>query len=74
MLYYSIYIYRVVSTYKTCKNIFFFRLENWHFYIQVYLKKCLFCYFIDNRALSYYENDVHIVKISVGNIIYPFLW
>ena len=29
----------------------------------------MFCYFIDIRALSYYENDVHIVNISNGNSI-----
>ena len=28
MLHYSTYIYPVVFTYKTCQNIFFFRLEN----------------------------------------------
>ena len=26
----------------------------------------MFCYLIDIRTLSYYENDVHIVKISNG--------
>ena len=31
----------------------------------------MFCYF---RALSYYENDVHIVNISNGNSIYHVLW
>ena len=41
-------------------DIFMFRYIFW---------KCLFCYFIDNRALSYYKNDVHIVNISNGNII-----
>ena len=30
----------------------------------------MFCYFIDIRALSYYETDVHIVNILNGNIIY----
>ena len=25
----------------------------------------MFCYFIDIRALSYYENDVHIVKYQM---------
>ena len=33
----------------------------------------MFCYFIDIRALSYYENDVHIVNISNGNSIYHVL-
>ena len=74
MLHYSIYIYPVVFTYKTCQNIFFFGLENGHFYIQVYFEKCMFCYFIDIRALSYYENDAHIVNISNGNSIYYVLW
>ena len=74
MLHYSTYIYPVVFTYKTCQNIFFFGLENGHFYIQVYFGKCMFCYFLDIRALSYYENDVHIVNISNGNSIYHVLW
>ena len=74
MLHYSTYIYPVVFTYKTCQNNFLFYLENWHFYIQVYFGKCMFCYFIDIRALSYYENDVHIVNISNGNSIYHVLW
>ena len=43
------------------------------FNIQVYFWKCMFCYFIDNRALSYCENDVHIVNISNKNIIYHVL-
>ena len=73
MLHYSTNIYPVVFTYKTCQNIFFFGLENGHFYIQVYFEKCMFCYFIDIRALSYYENDVHIVNISNGNSIYYVL-
>ena len=30
----------------------------------------MFYYFIDNRALPYYENGVHIVNISNGNSIY----
>ena len=30
----------------------------------------MFCYFIDIRAFSYYENDVHIVNISNGKSIY----
>ena len=34
MLHYSTYIYPVVFTYKTCQNIFFFGLENGHFYIR----------------------------------------
>ena len=34
----------------------------------------MFCYFIDIRALSYYENDVHVVNIPNGNIIYHVLW
>ena len=34
----------------------------------------MFCYFIDIRALSYYEKDVHIVNISNGNNIYHVLW
>ena len=67
MLHCSTYIYSVVLTYKTCQNIFCFCLENWHFYIQVYLGKCMFCYFLDIRAMSLYENDVHIVNISNGN-------
>ena len=33
----------------------------------------MFYYFIDIRALSYYENDVHIVNISNGNSIYQVL-
>ena len=69
MLQYSTYIYLVVFTYKTCQNIFFFCIENWHFYIQVYFGKCMFCYFIDVKAFSYYENGVHIVNISNGNRI-----
>ena len=73
MLHYSTYIYPVVFTYKTCQNILFFGLENGHFHIQVYFGKCMFCYFIDIRALSYYENDVHIVNISNGNSIYHVL-
>ena len=73
MLHYSTYIYPVVFTYKTCQNIFLFGLENGHFYIQVYFWKCMFCYFIDIRALLYYENDVHIVTISNGNNIYHVL-
>ena len=28
-------------------------------YVQVYFGKCMFCYFMNIRALSYYENDVH---------------
>ena len=32
----------------------------------------MFCFFIDIRALSYYENDVHIVNISNGNSINMF--
>ena len=72
MLCYSTYKYLVVFTYKTCQNIFLFCLENWHFYIQVYFGKCMFCYFIDIRALSYYENDVHIVNLP--NSIYYVLW
>ena len=74
MLHYSTYISPVVFTHKTCQNIFFFCFENWHFYIQVYFGKCMFYYFIDIRALSYYENDVHIVNISNGNSIYHVLW
>ena len=74
MLHYSTYIYPVVFTYKTCKNIFFFCLENWHLYIQVYFGKCMFCYFIDIRELSYCENDLNIVNISNGNSIYHVLW
>ena len=62
MLHNSNYIYPVVFTYKTCQNIFFFGLKNGHFYIQVYFGKCMFCYFIDIRALSYYENDIHISR------------
>ena len=61
-------------TYKTCQNIFFFGLENGHFYIQVYFEKCIIWYFIDIRALLYYENDVRIVNISNGNSIYYVLW
>ena len=53
---------------------FFFCLENWHFYIQVYFGKCMFCYFIDIREFSYYENGVHILNISYGNRIYYVLW
>ena len=34
----------------------------------------MFCNFIDIRALSYYENDVHIVNIPNGNNIYHVLW
>ena len=34
----------------------------------------MFCYFIVIRALSYYENDVHIVNIPNGNSIYHVLW
>ena len=34
----------------------------------------MFCHFIDIRALSYYENDVHIVNIPNGNGIYHVLW
>ena len=74
MLHCSTYIYPVVSTYKTCQNIFLFCLENWHFYIQVYFGKCMFCYFIDMGALSYYENDAQIVNIPNGNSIYHVLW
>ena len=74
MVHFSTNTYPVVFTYKTCQNIFFFCLENWHFYNQVYFGKCMFCNFIDNRALSYYENDIHIVNISNGNIIYHVLW
>ena len=33
----------------------------------------MFYYFIDIRALSYYENDVHIVNISNVNNIYHVL-
>ena len=33
----------------------------------------MFCYFIDTRVLSYYENDVHIVNISNGSGIYHVL-
>ena len=33
----------------------------------------MFYYFIAIRALSYYENDEHIVKISNGNSIYHVL-
>ena len=33
----------------------------------------MFYYFIDIRALSYYENDEHIVNISNGNSIYQVL-
>ena len=73
MLHSSTYICPVVFTYKTCRNIFFFCLENGHFYIQVHFGKCLFCYFIDSRALSHYENDVYIVNISNGNSIYHVL-
>ena len=29
----------------------------------------MFCYFIDIMALSYHENDEHIVNISNGNSI-----
>ena len=74
MLRYSTYIYPVVFAYKTCQNIFLFCLENWHFNIQVYFGKCMFCHFIDIRALSYYENDVHIVNIPNGNGTYHVLW
>ena len=73
ILHYSTYIYPVVFTYKICQNIFFFCLKNRHFYIQVYFGKCMFCSFIDIRALQYYENDVHIVNISNGNSIYYVL-
>ena len=73
MLHYSTYIYPVVFTYKTCQNIFFFGLENGHYYIQVYFEKCIIWYFIDIRALLYYENDVRIVNISNGNSIYYVL-
>ena len=34
----------------------------------------MFCYFIDIGALSYCENDVHIVNIPNGNSIYHVLW
>ena len=34
----------------------------------------MFCYFLDIRASSYYENDVHIVNIQNGNNIYHVLW
>ena len=74
MLYYSTNIYPVVFTYETCQNIFFFCLENWHFYIQVYFGKCMFSYLIDIKALSYYKNNVQIVSISNGNNIYHVLW
>ena len=33
----------------------------------------MFCFFIDIRAMSLYENDVHIVNISNGNSIYHVL-
>ena len=72
MLHYSTYIYPVVFTNKTCQNIFFFCLENWHFYIQVYFGKIMFSYFIDIRAMSYYEIEVQIVNISNGNSIIMF--
>ena len=33
----------------------------------------MFYYFIDIRALSNYENDLHIVNISNGNSIFHVL-
>ena len=59
---------------KPAKIFIFFCLKNWHFNIQVYFGKCMFCCFIAIRVLSYYENDVHIAKISNGNSIYHVLW
>ena len=34
----------------------------------------MFCNFIDIGALSYYENDVHIVNMPNRNSIYHVLW
>ena len=65
MLQYSTYLYPVVFTYKACKNSIFFASKTDIFIIQVYFGKCMFCYFIDIRALSYYENDVHIMETSL---------
>ena len=74
MLPYSTYIYSVMFTYKTCQNTFFFASKiDIYIYIKVYFGKCMFCCFIDIRALSYYKNDVHIVNISNGNSIYHVL-
>ena len=42
MLHYSTYIYPVVFTYETCQNIFFFGLENGHFYIRYILGNACF--------------------------------
>ena len=57
---------------KPAKKVLFLP-QKLTFFIQVYFGKCMFCYFIDIRALSYYENDVHIVNISNGNNIYHVL-
>ena len=32
----------------------------------------MFCHFIDTRALSYYENDVHIVNIPMETAFMMF--
>ena len=54
---------KIFSCFASKADIFIFRYIFW---------KCIFCHFIDNRALSYYKNDVHIVNISNGNIIIMF--
>ena len=73
-LLYSTYIYPVAFTYKTRHNIFFsFFASKLTFLYSCIFGKCMFCYFIDIRALSCYENDLHIVNISNGNNIYHIL-
>ena len=73
MLYYSTYYILSCLLIKPAK-IFSCFASKTDIYIQVYFGKCIFCKFIDIRALSYYENDVHIVNISNRNSIYHVLW
>ena len=75
MLNYSTYIYLCrVNLKKKAPKYFRFDLKIWHFDIQVYFVKFMYCCYLYIWTLSYQENDVHIINISNGNSIYDVLW
>ena len=67
----STYIYPACLLIKAAKIISFLP-RKLTFYIQVYFGICMFCCFIAIRALSYYGNDVHIVKYQMETAFIMF--
>ena len=72
MLHYSTYIYPVVFTYVTCQVFSFLASKTDNLCSGIYFEKCMFCYFINIRALPYYGNDVYIVNIQMGKAFIMF--